>query len=150
MTIRARHRLRRRALENSAATALVAASIPPIPRPVSTRQTDKVVTFCAVVAINMPTVITTKQASIVGRLPMRSARFPSRIEPMAMPMSSIDRTKPSAARSMPQSLAMPGEAKLIARTSKPSSPFSPTVVATAAICNRDMGSGPRMSTPSAF
>ena len=51
-----------------------------------------------------------------------------------------------SALSIPQSLAMQGDAKLIARTSNPSSPFRPTVIATAATCNRDIGRGPSGST----
>ena len=43
------------------------------------------------------------------------------IEPALMPISSIESTMPSTARSMPHSAAMPGDAKLIERTSKPSS-----------------------------
>src|ERR1700722_4526467 len=41
MAIRDTLRLRRRAFENSAATALIEASIPPIPKPVNTRQTER-------------------------------------------------------------------------------------------------------------
>ena len=46
------------------------------------------------------------------------------VEPTAIPISSIDSTTPSTARSIPHSAAMPGEAKLIASTSKPSSALS--------------------------
>ncbi len=48
-----------------------------------------------------------------------------------MPNSSIDRIQPSVALSTPQSFAIPGEAKLIDRTSKPSIALSPTVTSTA-------------------
>ena len=83
--------------------------------------------------MNMPVAITIRHPSIVGRRPILSARLPSRIEPNAMPMSSIDRTMPSAARLMPHSVAMPGEAKLIDITSKPSSALSATVMTTTTI-----------------
>ena len=68
---------------------------------------------------------------MVGRRPILSATPPSSTEPNAMPNSSMESTQPSVALSMPQSLAMPGEAKLIDRTSNPSSAFSPTVTSTA-------------------
>ncbi len=46
---------------------------------------------------------------MVGRRPILSATPPSSSEPIAMPMSSIDNTMPSALRSMPHSDAMPGK-----------------------------------------
>ena len=45
---------RRRVLENSAETALIAASIPPIPRPVTTRQIERSTSPVTVVAMSMP------------------------------------------------------------------------------------------------
>ena len=51
-----------------------------------------------------------------------------------MPMSSIERTTPSAARVTPHSRAMPGEANAMERTSKPSMALSRTVIATTANC----------------
>ena len=42
------------AFENSAATALIAASMPPIPKPVSTRHADSTERLEAVVTMNMP------------------------------------------------------------------------------------------------
>ena len=86
--------------------------------------------------MNMPMAMMTRQPSMVGRRPIRSATPPSRIEPNAMPISSIDSTMPSAARLMPHSAAMPGEAKLIDITSKPSSALSAIVSATTAHCRR--------------
>ena len=68
---------------------------------------------------------------MVVRRPSLSATPPSSTEPSAMPKSSIESTQPSVALSMPQSLAMPGEAKLIDSTSKPSRAFSATVTSTA-------------------
>ncbi len=53
------------------------------------------------------------QPSSVGRRPILSATPPSRTEPIAMPISSIDRTTPSAVCAMPHSCAIPGEAKAI-------------------------------------
>ena len=94
------------------------------------RQAESMAMLVAVVAISMPVDITTRQAMTVGLRPMVSATPPSRIEPMAMPMSSIDSTTPSAARSMPHSVAMPGDAKLIDSTSNPSSAFRATVMPT--------------------
>ena len=91
--------------------------MPPMPNPVRTRQMDRLAMDVTVVAPSMPPAITTRHPSTVGLRPMRSATLPSTTEPMAMPMSSIDNTKPSAARSMPHSVAIPGEAKLIDRMS---------------------------------
>ena len=146
---------RRFVLENSAATALIAASIPPMPRPVMMRQIDRSMSResmlapstkltagasapprmpLVVVTMNMPSAITTRHPSTVGRRPILSATPPKKIEPNAMPMSSIDSTKPSAARSIPHSAAMPGEAKLIERTSNPSSAFKAIVMPTTRIC----------------
>src|SRR5688572_28337808 len=87
----------------------------------------------------MPPAITTRQPRTVGRRPILSATPPRKMEPIAMPISSIDSTMPSAARLMPHSRMMPGEAKLIDRTSKPSSALSRTVRPTTAICSRLMG-----------
>ena len=130
------HRWRRRVLEYSATSALIDASMPPIPRPVTMRQTDSCRIVATLLAMNMPTVIRMTQPMIVGRRPIRSARPPRKIEPNAMPKSSIDKTMPSPARSMPHSAAMPGEAKLIDITSNPSSAFRATVSATTRICSR--------------
>ena len=66
-----------------------------------------------------------------------------------MPISSIDSTMPSAARLMPHSVAMPGEAKLIDITSKPSSALSAIVTATTKICSALMGACLRVSRGSA-
>src|SRR5215469_17041882 len=79
----------------------------------------------------MPAAMAIRQPSIVGRRPTLSATPPSSSEPAAMPNSSMESTQPSVALSMPQSRAMPGDAKLIDRTSKPSRAFSPTVTSTA-------------------
>ncbi len=137
--MRATARLRVRALASSATMALVQASMPPMPRPVTSRITDRETTLNEKVAANIPVAMTTRQSRMVGRRPMRSARPPSSTDPTAMPISSIESTTPNAARSMPHSAAMPGEAKLIASTSKPSSAFSMMHSATAAICRRPMG-----------
>ncbi len=56
-----------------------------------------------------------------------------------MPSNSIDRIQPSTAGPRPQSFAMPGEAKLIDRTSKPSSALSPMVMTTAIHCAEFIG-----------
>ena len=140
---------RRRKLENSAATALIAASMPPIPSPVKMRQTDRSYTPFARVAMIMPTAMTMRQPSKVRRRPSLSATPPSKTEPKPMPISSMESTKPNAARSIPHSRAMPGEAKLMASTSKPSSAFSPTVIAITAIWIRLIGLEDRISRGSA-
>jgi hypothetical protein len=126
------------AFENSAAIALIVASIPPIPSPVMTRQIDRSTRPVTVVAMSMPVAMTTRHPSTVGRRPILSARLPRKTDPIAIPISSIDSTMPSAARSMPHSIAMPGEAKLIDVTSKPSSAFSATVMPTTSTCRRVM------------
>ena len=133
MAIRDTFKLRRLSLENSAATALIDANMPPMPSPVNTRHTDRSYTPFARVAMTIPNVITTRQPSNVRRRPILSATPPNKIEPKPMPISSIESTIPNAARSIPHSRAMPGEAKLIASTSKPSIAFRPMVIATAAI-----------------
>jgi hypothetical protein len=56
-----------------------------------------------------------------------------------MPMTSIESTMPSAPRSIPHSLAMPGEAKLMDATSKPSNAFSATVIAITRTCRVVIG-----------
>src|SRR5215472_9393162 len=75
-----------------------------------------------------------RQPRMVGRRPTLSATPPSSSDPAAIPNSSMERTQPRVALSIPQSRAMPGEAKLIDSTSKPSSAFSPTVTSTASHC----------------
>ncbi len=147
-------RSRRRVFENSATTALIAASMPPMPRPVTIRHTDRSArraSTCTpnsansgvtrpprypvdVVTMTMPVAITTRQPSTVGRRPILSARLPRKIEPSAMPISSIDSTKPSAARLIFHSAAMPGDAKLIDSTSKPSSALRAMVIPTMSTC----------------
>lgn len=121
-------------LENSAVMASVLASMPPMPRPVYKRYTDMLTMPVAWAAKNMPVDITTKQSIIVGLRPMRSARLPRKMEPTAMPISSMESTMPSSARSAPQSVEIPGEAKLMDKISKPSKAFSITQIATAKIC----------------
>src|SRR5271167_401389 len=79
----------------------------------------------------MPTVMATRHPRMVGRRPILSATPPSSTEPTAMPTNSIERTQPSVALSSPQSFAIPGEAKLMDRTSNPSMAFRPTVTRTA-------------------
>ncbi len=131
ITIRDIATLRQRWLDNSAAAALIEASMPPIPRPVSNRQMSSVGTPPARLAPNIPMVMADRQPRMVGRRPILSATPPSSAEPTPMPTNSIDRTQPSVALSTPQSFAIPGEAKLIDRTSKPSIALSPTVTRTA-------------------
>src|SRR4030088_1066883 len=82
----------------------------------------------------MPTAIATRHARMVGRRPALSATPPRRSDPSAMPSNSMERTQPSVALSIPQPCAIPGEAKLIDRTSKPSRAFSPRVTSTASHC----------------
>jgi hypothetical protein len=89
--------------------------------------------------MNMPTVIRTRQPSTVMRRPTRSARPPRKIEPAAMPMSSIDSTRPSVALSMCHSFWIPMEAKLMDMTSNPSRAFRPTAMNTTMICSMPMG-----------
>src|SRR5215469_12013804 len=127
-------KLRQRRLEISAATALIAARVPPMPRPVRSRQGRSAATPRAADAPNIPAAMATTQPIIVGRRPTLSATPPRRSDPSAIPNSSIESTQPSVPRSMPQSFAMPGDAKLIDRTSNPSSAFNPTVTSTAAHC----------------
>ena len=67
-----------------------------------------------------------------------------------MPISSIDSTTPSAARSIPHSAAMPGEAKLIESTSNPSSAFRATVIATTSTCCAVIGEWASVSRGSAL
>ena len=135
MTINGKTRLRYRALANSATVAFSAASIPPIPTPVSKRHSDNCVTSLDVGARSIPVAITTRQPMIVHRRPKRSAMPPNRIEPAAMPISSIDKTQPSTSLGTAHSSAIPGAAKLIDITSKPSSALSRIVIAKAAICH---------------
>ena len=119
--------------------------MPPMPSPVRTRQIESTVTLVVCVTIAMPSAMTTRHPRIVRRRPMRSATPPNTTEPTAMPMSSIESTAPSATRSIPHSVAMPGEAKLIDSTSNPSSALRPTMMATAMIWPRDMGASEMIS-----
>ena len=114
-------RLRLFLFANSDTMAFVEASIPPIPKPVMKRMINSVITLSTNAAPNMPAVISTRQNCIVGLRPNLSAMPPRKIEPKAIPTSSMASTTPSSARLIPHSAAIPGEAKLIARTSKPSS-----------------------------
>ena len=66
-----------------------------MPRPVTTRQIDKTTRPVTVVAMIMPNDITARHPRIVGRRPILSATPPSTIEPMAMPINSIESTMPS-------------------------------------------------------
>jgi hypothetical protein len=117
----------------------MAASTPPMPKPVSTRHNDRSMTPRDVVAMNIPAVITTRQPRIVGRRPILSATPPRNTEPIAMPMSSIDSTIPRAPRSMCHSEAIPGEANAMESTSNPSNAFSPMVIATTMTCRTLIG-----------
>ena len=128
----------------------MAASMPPMPRPVTTRQIDRSTRPVTVVAMIMPNDITARHPRIVGRRPILSATPPSTIEPMAMPINSIERTMPSRARSMPHSAAMPGEAKLMERMSNPSSAFRAIVTPTTRICSRLIGDWAMTSLGSLF
>jgi hypothetical protein len=152
MTISDIARLRPLLLQISAVTALIAASMPPMPSPVSRRQRPSVVGLLAVVARPMPTAITTRQPSTVGRRPNRSAAPPSTIEPKPMPISSIDSTTPSASRPMPHSLAMPGAAKALDSTSNPSSALSAIISTTAIHCRAVIGDwrSPRADRSASF
>src|SRR4051812_27438350 len=104
-------RLRHFLLENSATTALVQESIPPIPKPVTRRQIDNCTGLPDVVAPSMPAIITVMHAKSVGRLPILSARPPRSTDPKPMPINSIESTTPSAAGATPHSLAIPELAK---------------------------------------
>ena len=81
-------------------------------------------------------VMSVKQANMVGRRPILSAKPPSASDPIPMPTNSMERTTPSATLSIPHSLVIPGEAKLIANKSKPSKALRATVMLTTKICKR--------------
>jgi hypothetical protein len=150
MAMRETQRWRRLTLENSAVMAVMADSRPPMPRPVITLQIDNSTTLSTVVTMNMPTAIVNRQPNIVLRRPMMSATQPNRMEPAAIPKSSMERTTPRPALSMPHSLAIPVDAKLMDRTSKPSRPFSPTVIAIMKIWSRLIGARSIVSRGSVF
>src|SRR6185437_15140047 len=143
-------RLRVRAFENSDATALIAARVPPIPSPVITRYTERTSMLFAVVARNIPAAMTMRQPRMVTRRPIRSATPPRRIEPSAIPASSIDWSQPSAVLLGCHSEAIPGEANAIESTSKPSSALRPIVITTAVICSQPMRARARISRGSVF
>ena len=136
MIAMAKARLRR--FDSSAATALIAASMPPMPSPVTKRQIDRPCGLLAEVAMIMPAVMISRHASVVRRRPITSVIPPRISDPPIMPHSSIDRTTPSASRLTCHSAEMPGAAKALASTSKPSSALSPMVMITAAHCRRCM------------
>jgi hypothetical protein len=94
-------RLRRRRFENSAATALIDANMPPMPRPVNTRHVDSSTMVEDCVAMTNPRTMSPRQPSSSRRRPSRSASPPSTMEPTPMPINSIDSTIPNAARSRP-------------------------------------------------
>jgi hypothetical protein len=66
--------LRHLLLENSATTALMPESMPPMPRPVNTRQMESWTGLAAVVAPSMPAAITIKDPSSAGRRQRRPGR----------------------------------------------------------------------------
>ena len=88
------------------------------------RQIVSSVTPLAACAMYMPAAMMTRQTSMAGLRPPLSAKPPSSTEPKPMPTSSADSTTPSAVRWMPHSREMPGAAKALESTSKPSSAFS--------------------------
>src|SRR6266853_4548467 len=96
ITIMEMQRARHLVLENSATTALVQDSIPPIPRPVNTRQMASCPGLEAVVARIIPVTITTRHPNKVGRRTILSASPPRKTEPNAIQISSLDNTIPSA------------------------------------------------------
>src|SRR6478735_6090018 len=126
--------LRPALLVDSAVTALVAARMPPMPRPVMKRQIVRLSTPVAAWAMYMPMAMITRQPSIAGLRPTLSATPPRITEPKPMPISSADSTIPSAARSMPHSLVMPGAANALDSTSNPSSALRKTIRKTTIHC----------------
>jgi len=124
-------------------------AIPPMPSPVANRYAESTCTFEAVLDRYMPTAIRNRQAKTAGRRPAASATDPKMTDPKDIPMSSIDSTTPSAARLMPHSSAMPGDAKLMARTSKPSRAVRQTQIAMAATWRSVIDEEARMSLGSA-
>ena len=112
--------------------------MPPMPMPVTNRNANSAGTVYECAAPNMPSAMATRHPRIIGRRPILSATPPSTTEPMAMPSNSVDSTQPRVALSTPQSLAIPGAAKLIDRTSKPSMALRPTVTITTAHCQTRM------------
>ena len=118
--------------------------MPPIPTPVTKRVANSALTLVACEARYMPDAMTTRQPRMIGRRPRLSAMLPRTTEPAAIPMSSIASTIPRAPREIPHSAAMPGAAKLIASTSKPSMALSATHKTTAAICRRVIGTSSRI------
>ena len=78
---------RQRLEEYSLAITLVQASMPPIPRPVTTRQIPSSTAECAREASSMPAVARPTEIRTMGRRPMTSAKGARPSEPMAMPTS---------------------------------------------------------------
>src|SRR5689334_7615779 len=117
MTMSEMHSLRHFLLENSATTAFVQESMPPMPRPVIMRQMESWTGLAEYVDMNMPKIIVSTQRSNVGRPPYRSASPARNTEPMAMPISSMERTWERSAVATLHALAMPLPAKAIDRGS---------------------------------
>ena len=97
------------------------------------------VTALAAWARYMPAAMTTRQNSMAGLRPSRSATPPISTEPKPMPISSAERTTPSASRGTPHSWVMPGAANALDSTSNPSSALSATIKATTIHCRALMG-----------
>ena len=115
-----------------------------MPTPVTKRVANSALTLVACEARYMPEAMTTRQPRMIGRRPRLSAMLPRTTEPAVIPMSSIASTMPRAPREIPHSAAMPGAAKLIASTSKPSRALSAMHKMTAAICRRVIGTSSRI------
>lgn len=118
MTYSAMARLREALLEVSAVTALVVASMPPIPKPVKSRKKSRdSAPVATVAAAYMPADMITRQISIVGLRPILSARPPSRMDPTPMPIRSAPSTHPRVEGLRPQSFEKPAEARALESTS---------------------------------
>src|SRR5690606_8005923 len=126
-------------LEVSAVIALVAASMPPMPRPVMNRQIVRVQRSFELWAMYMPTAMITRQTSMASLRPPLSAKPPRITDPKPMPTSSAESLMPSSSRGIPHSWEMPGAAKALDSTSNPSSALSSTISATTIHCRTLIG-----------
>ncbi len=97
------------ALENSPTTALVALSMPPIPRPVKTRHSERIKGLDAVVApIMRPPSQSSTRSTWAGGQPYPRLHLRERNRMPYRPVPWRGRS-PVAARSMPHSFVIPGK-----------------------------------------
>ena len=110
-------RPRRGRLAYSEEMTFVPTRIPPMPRPVTTRQIPSSQALLAVAERNRPAALTTTASIVMLRRPMRSATGPRVREPTAMPSNPALSRNPSSDPLSPNSSVTGVAVKAMASTS---------------------------------